>query len=361
MGWLSSPKPPKAPDYTKLAEQTAASDQAAQTRADWANRPDVVTPWGKESWASTSQIDPATGKPVTKWTQTQVLDPQAQATLDAQQAGDLAKATIAQGQLGRVGEAFSTPFDWQNLQAMGQAPTAGGVTGGQGIMAGLNRAGLGAMPQADATERQRIEGMLFDRMAPQHQQQEQGLESKLSNMGLTRGSQQWNDEMQRMQRAQADERFQAMQTGGQEMERLFGMGMAGRQQGWQEELGSGQFQNQAQQQQFEQQAAANAQNFSQGMTAANYNNAVRQQQIAEQQMRRNMPLNEYNALMTGTQVGQLQTPDFNTSEKAGATNYYGAGKDQYGAAMDQFSAKQAGKQGMMSGLGSIASVGMMAF
>jgi hypothetical protein len=361
MGWMSSPPPPPAPDYTKAAEATAASNQQAQTRADWSNRPTVNTPWGQESWQSAASVDPATGEPVTAWTQTQTLNPESQATLDAQMGVDRAKSETALGQFGRVQDAMASPFDWGNMQAYGDAPQAGGLQGGQGILGNLDTGSLGAMPQGDAAERQRIENMLFDRMAPQHQQTQAALESKLSNMGLTRGSQQWNDEMQRMERSQADERFNAMQTGGQEMQREFDMGMQGRQQGWNEMLGAGQFQNAAQAQEFGQDQAAGAQNYNQGMSSANYANALRQQQIAEQMQQRTMPLNELNALLTGTQVGQLQTPDFAKSQSAGGADYSGAANSQYNATMDAYNAQQASKQGVMSGIGGIASAGIMAF
>jgi hypothetical protein len=345
MGWLSSKPPPPPPDYKAQAEATSASNQQAQTAADWANRPDVVTPWGQESWASTSQIDPATGKPVTKWTQTQTLDPQAQATLDAQQSGDLAKAQLAQQQLGRVGSAFGQEFDTSGMQALAGVPEAG-----QGLMAGLDMSKLGAMPQADAAERQRIENMMFERMRPEHEQMQQGLETKLQNMGLTRGTPQFNRELQRLQDQQGRERFNAMEAGGQEMERMFNMGMRGREQGFNELMGAGTFQNQAQ-----------GQKYGQQQTSAAYQNQLRQQQMAEAMQKRNLPLNEYNALMSGTQVGQLETPDFAKSQSAGGTDYTGAAKDAYSAQMDAYNAKQASKQGLMSGIGGIASAGIMAF
>jgi hypothetical protein len=346
MGWLSkSAPPPPPPDYKAQAEATAASNQSAQTAADWANRPDVVTPWGTESWASSQQIDPATGKPVTKWTQTQALDPQAQATLDAQQAGDLAKANIAQGQLGRVGSSFGQEFDTSGMQALAGVPEAG-----QGIMAGLDMASLGAMPQADAAERQRIEDMLYQRQQPARAEAQQGLETKLQNMGLTRGTPQFNRELQRLQDQQSRERYDAMQTGGQEMERTFGMGMQGRQQAFNELMGAGTFQN-----------AAQGQKYGQQTQSAAYQNQLRQQQMAEAMQKRNLPLNEYNALMSGTQVGQLETPDFAKSQSAGGTDYTGAAQNTYQGQMDAYNAKQASKQGLMSGIGGLASAGIMAF
>jgi hypothetical protein len=375
---MSSPPAPAAPDYTGAAKATAASNQEAQTQADWANRPTVNTPWGQESWQSAASIDPATGKQVTSWTQNQTLNPQSQATLDAQLGVDRAKSETALGQFGRVQDAMATPFDWGSLSGYGQAPQAGGVqagnlTGaGQGIMGSLDTGGLGAMPTADDAGRQRIEQALLARMQPQNQQDQAALEGKLSNMGLTRGSTAWNRELQRLGDQQSRQSFDAMNTAGEEQSRQFGMGMQGRQQGWSELLGAGNFQNAAQaqgfgqeqsagNQNFQQDLTANAQNYNQGMQGANYANALRQQQIAEQAQQRNMPLNELNALLSGTQVGQLQTPDFNASQSAGGVDYSGAAGQQYNAAMNAYSAQQAQKQGLMSGLTGLAGAGMMAF
>ena len=483
---------PAAPDYTKAAETTAASSQEAQTRADWANRPTIQTPWGQESWTANSARDPSTGQPITRWAQNTQLNPLAQSTLDSTMKVDRDKAMLAQGMMGRAADATSQPFDWNNLTWYGQAPEAGGLQAGnlqagnlqagptltagnlspgqqvgaqniqagnldangymssgagQGIMAGLNTGGLGGIPTADDAGRQRIEKALLERMRPDNDRNTAALEGKLANMGLTRGSAAWNRESQRLGDQQSRQAFDAMNTAGNEQQRMFGMQMQGRQQGWNELLGSGQFQNQAQNQRFTQgmgqnaqnfgmqqaagqqnfdqqaraanqnfgqqsqsandwfnrqaqagaqnfgqqaqagaqnfgqraqagdqnfrqqaqagsqnfgqQAQAGQQNFSQGMDSANYYNKLRQQQIAEQQMQRQMPLNELNALLSGTQVGQLNTPDFNTSRSAGGADYSGAAQNQYNASMDAYNAKQSQTQGLMSGLGGLASTAMM--
>ena len=127
---------PAAPDYKGAAEATAASSAAAQSAATAANRPNINTPWGSETWSQAQSTDPATGKPVTNWTQNINLSPAEQATLTAQQNVALGKANVAQGAIGNMQQAYSKPFDWSNLQAMGQAPQAGqlanvGTTSGQ--------------------------------------------------------------------------------------------------------------------------------------------------------------------------------------------------------------------------------------
>lgn len=351
---------PKAPDYTAAAQATAASDQAAGVRQDWANRPTQTDMYGNTtSWTSTAARDPATGQPVTQWAQTTKLSPQQQAALNQQMAIQGGMMDTASSLLGKAQSAVNQPFNPQ-LQGWGQAPTAGNLTGGQGIMSGLNTGSLGSMPQADDAGRQRIENMLFERMNPQHLQAQAGLEGKLANMGLTRGSTAWNRELQRLGDQQSRERYDAMNVGGQEQARQFGMQMQGRQQGWNELLGAGQFQNAAQQQGFDQRRMAQGMNFDQGMAAANYNNALRQNQLQEQLALRNQPLNELNAYMTGQQVAAPQFQGFNNSAKSGVTDYSGAAQSQYNANMDAYNLKQQQRQGLMSGLGGLAGTGMQA-
>jgi hypothetical protein len=286
---------PAAPDYSAAAEKTAASNQDAQTRADTANRPNMNTPWGTSSWTSAAGVDPATGKPVTNWTNNVSLSGDQQKSLDDQMSIQSGKSDIARGMLGRLGEATAKPFDWDSMTKLADAPATGDDT------------------------RKRYEDALFDRMAPQHQQATAGLETQLQNQGLTRGSEAWNREMQRMGDQQSRERFNALEQGGREQQNQFGM----------------------------------------NMQAANYQNTIRQQQIGEQSQRRAMPLNELNALLSGTQVQSPGFQNFNASQSAGGVNYSGAAQNQYGANMDAYNAKAGQAAGMMGGLGQIAGAAAM--
>lgn len=375
MGKKSGPPPP--PDYSSMAEKTAASSQEAQTRADWANRPDQITPWGAQKWESQAMVDPATGKTVTKWVQNTTVDPKMQEALDAQQNVDNAKSQLAQAQIGRAGEAMANPFDWDGLQAGGKSvatretdPNAYMTSGaGQGIMGSLGKTNV--MQAGGDLGRQRTEQALMARMQPQNQQAQAALEGKLANMGLTRGSEAWNREMQRLGDTQSRQAFDAMQTAGQEQQRNYQMELQGQGQQFQQDLAGAQFQNSAQaqgfgqgmsqnQQNFGMMSGANQQNFQQDMQASQYQNTLRQQQIAEQMQKRAMPLNEMNALLTGAQVAMPTMPSFNTSQSAGGVNYSGAAKDQYSAGMDAYNAKQQQNQALMSGIGSVAGIAAMA-
>ena len=193
--------PPPAPDYTQAAEKTAASSQDAQTRADWSNRPEMDTPWGKSSWTSQAAVDPATGKPVTQWSNKVSLAGGQQDALDDQMAIQSGKSDIASGMMGRLNESYRKPYDPSQLQDYGQVGKPG-----QGLTTDISGG-------AGADARTRIENSMWERMQPQQQQAQAGLEGKLQNMGLTRGSEAWNRETQRLGDQQSRERFNVMAQG----------------------------------------------------------------------------------------------------------------------------------------------------
>jgi hypothetical protein len=318
--------PPPAPDYAAAAEKTGASNQAAQTRADWTNRPNQITPWGTQSWTSQAEVDPSSGQPITSWTQNTTLSPQSQAALDSQMALDTGKSQLAQSFMGRVADDYSKPFDMSGLPDRAGSPQTGLPGMGGDISSGVGDA-----------SRQRVEQGLLDRLRPEQQFQTEALETKLVNQGLTPGSKAYD----RAKQAQGDQfsrdQFNALMMGGQEQMNQFNMAK-----------GAGEYANQQNQQQF-----------GQNLQSGNFQNQNRQQAIAEQALRRGMSLNEMNALLTGTQVGMPSMPSFNTSNSAGGVNYSGAADSQYNAAMNAYNAKQQQQQGMMSGLTGLASTAMM--
>ena len=121
------------------------------------------------------------------------------------------------------------------------------------------------------------------RLDPQYQQRQQGLESQLSAMGLTRGSEAWTNEMDRMGRDRNDAYSgltrESILNSGAEAQRAQGMDVA-----------SGNFANSAAQQDFlNNQSSQDAynrsvgQNFNQNQAAAQFGNtALSDQQRAAQ-------------------------------------------------------------------------------
>lgn len=370
-----------APDYAGAAQQQGQSSKEVTNMQTYANRPDQYTPWGAETWQNYSAVDPSTGQNVTRWTQQQQLAPQLQGALDDQLQIQRDKSQLAGGFAGRVAESYQQPFDWTNVPNAAGTPNAR-LSGTYDVQGSVPQYGMDINAPSQTTyaqgepgftaERQRIEQGLFDRMRPEHQFQEDRTRTMLANQGLTPGSEAYNRELQRLGESQAGERFNALQMGGAEQARLHQMNMAQQQQAFGQDvtgqqaynqalqaqfgqgLQAGTFYNQAGQQQFGQEMNANQQNYNQMMQQAEYQNRLRQQGITEQQLQRQMPLNEMNALMTGAQVQSPNMPQFQSAQAAQPVQSLAAATAQ-GNYQSQLAAQNAQSQsGLWQGLGSLA-------
>ena len=85
---------------------------------------------------------------------------------------------------------------------------------------------------------------------------------------------------------------------------------------------------------------------------------VRPQMIQEESFLRNLPLNELNALRSGSQV---QAPTFQSPGNLNVAppNLAGAAQAQYGAQMGGYSAEQAQQAGVMNGIFGLGSAALM--
>jgi hypothetical protein len=277
--------PPPAPDYTGAAQAQSAGSKDVATLNTWANRPDITTPWGSQTWGSNVSYDPATGQPVTQWSSNISLSPDQQEALNAQQDITMGRSQAAQTLLGQATGAFETPFDWSSLPtAPTEAAQAGNVQDAQ------NRA------------YQTMSQML----QPGREQQQAALDTKLANMGLPMGStanQRANMQLANQWGAQDRQMMgQAMQQGTQDV---------------------------ATQQQMQ-------------ASQINQQQQLRQAAIAEEAQRRGMSLNELNALLTGQQVNMPQMPNVPGAGQAQGANLLGAaeaaGNYGLGAAQQQLAA-----------------------
>lgn len=337
MGGKGSAPPP--PDYLGAAQQQAAASKEVTNIQNFANRPTQVTPFGTTSWETQAAVDPASGQPVTSWTQRTSLAPELQGALNSQLALQQGRSNLAQDFMGRVANEYSRPFDWNSLPQM---QSAGGPSK---VQSGFN---FGSdIPQVDSGFRERVAGQLMERMQPVHDYQTRGLETRLANQGLRPGSEAYNRAMGQLGQQQAMERFNALDQSGNEAQRLFGMQMQTAQTGFNQNLGAAQFGNQA----AAQQQALNQQ-------AAQFQNQLRQQAMAEQMQRRGMSLNEMNALLSGQQVAMPQMPGFNQAQRSETPNILGATQMGYDAQLGAYNAQQAG---MNSLLGAGAQLGSAAF
>jgi len=314
-----SKKAPEAPDYTGAAEAQAASSREVTEQQTWANRPTQVTPFGTQSWTSTPTYDPTTGQTLNRWTQTTTLDPDSQAALDAQQQLQAQRSNLAGSFYGRVADEMGQAPDYSGYTALGTTPQAMSFGGGAKY----------SQEAGDALYNQ-----FASRAEPQFQRAQDAKRTQLYNMGLREGDEAYDRAMSDLDQSQQDARLQAQYQAsigaGQEAARMQGM-----------DISAGQA------------------TYGQQMQSANYQNQLRQQQIAEDLQRRGYSLNEINALLTGQQVGMPNMPSFNQAQRSEATQYNQAAQSQGQYNLDAFNAQNQAMQGMMSGIGSIAGGAMM--
>lgn len=320
---------PPAPDYLGAATAQAQASERATTAQNFANRPTINTPFGSQTWSTGSTVDPATGQPVTTFTQNTSLAPGLQSALDAQIGLQNDRSQLASGFMDRVGQEYARPFDYGSLPQMAQlnrpsslmtgmtdytpglqtdvsprssqivsgfnmggpqmsmAPMTGDLrrsTGLESVQRGLGVGDNPALPQFDSSFRDNVATQLMQRMQPVHDFQQQQLETRLANQGFTVGSEGYKRALDELNQRQSAERFNALDMAGNEAQRLFNMGMGARQQAFNEDVTGGQFANQAAQQAFNQGLTANQfanqanqQAFNQTLGAFNFGNNAQQQ------------------------------------------------------------------------------------
>lgn len=250
------------------------------------------------------------------------------------------------------------------------------------------------------------------RQAKQLENQRAQVATQLTQQGVVPGSEAWKNAMDDVNRQQNDADMAAITAGltqgntefnqglqqGQFANdatgRAFSMDAGANAQNFGQQLQAGQFGNAAQEQGFNQRSAQTRTNNDTRMRDADFvmrqgaaNNAVRQQRLQDanaattgqaslntnfantraalrgrslQEMltRRQLPLNEMNAFITGQQIS---APNFsgapNTTAGRGAgVDYTGAANSQYGADLNNFGIGQAQRNSMMGGLGNLASM-----
>lgn len=293
---------PAAPDYVGAAQLQGELSKEGLNMQNYANRPVINTPFGSQTWQTQAVIDPATGQPVTQWTQNNTLAPGLQQALDAQVGTQLGRSQLASGFMGRVADEYAQPFDYSNLPQMAQASAPGSLqtrtadytpglatgfnfgspqtsVGTESVQRSLATGDNPALPQYDSSFRDTVANQLMQRMQPTHDYQQRQLESRLANQGFTVGSEGYKRALDELNQRQSAERFNALDQSGQEAQRLYNMGMGSRQQAFNEDVSGGQFANQAANQAFNQNLQAGQfgnqamqQMYNQNMGAAQFQN-----------------------------------------------------------------------------------------
>jgi len=317
----SAPAVPTPPDPFDTAKAQGAMNKETAIAQAKLNMVDEYTPYG-------SSVYTEKGTPgddgIQQYARTTSLDPAQQSIVDKQNAVTNALNDTAVSQVGRVGEALSTPFSYEGIVGSGTttgaqtaadrtseiagsdytyagqpaapssagirdaattaagsigtpfslggtAPTIGGIssaadaaqagmaedfnysglpgsfdtTGAQSAVqtatdaygTPLNYSGAPAAPEADAAARQQVIDSVYQqqtsRLDPRFEGEQRAMETKLANSGISRGSQAFSGSMDDFYRGKNDAyqsaQNAAIQAGGAEQSRLFGLGTSARQ------------------------------------------------------------------------------------------------------------------------------------
>lgn len=241
MGSKSSSPP--SPDYTGAAVATAKSGQV-----------NYNTPYGGIQYSDGA--DGHTNANVT-------LSPDQQRLLDQQNKTSASLGGLQDQATARVASTESQPFD------------------------------MGAVPQMTVQPGQTGQDAMMARLQPQFDRDQNSLNTRLANQGITQGSEAWNNAQDQFGRTKNDAYSQAALSG------------------------------------------------------INLDTQAHQQGMTDQSYLRSQPLNELNALRSGSQV---TSPNFQSMPQVQGTNYTGAAVNGYNANLNASNASNGANNSMMNGL-----------
>lgn len=313
-------KPPPAPDYTALAEQTAKSQAAAAEATTAANRPNQVDVYGNTStWTKDANGN---------WTQTQKLGAEGQALLDQQNA--------MRNQLaGQVTDALGKPLTTAGLPEFSNYDTSKlqGVDA-EGLKA---KAGLFNMdPMGNA---QAIQDATYKLLLPQREQARAAEVQRLKNMGLTEDSPAFQRAMETLGTGDTEAQLRALLAGQTEYGNQFNRALQQNQSNFGQSSDAEKFA-----------MALRGQQWGEQGDQANLNAALRKAGLEEQNYLRQQPLNQFEQMLRMQSYGDPRFGNFMGATGTQGTDYLGAGQQTYNANLANYNASQASKGGLMSGL-----------
>lgn len=401
-----TPAPPPPIDYGAAATAQGAANLQSGLQSSYLSNPNITNPYGSSKTTWGTALDPfgnpildANSNPQTQANVYQTLNPAAQTALENQQkveaqlSGLASKgADVASGVLGNNFQYNNPNYTGPQLQT--SIGPSGEISSGPsanqyGVAGGVNANAYGqATGQADLSNVAAMpvnagmtgQNAILSRLTPQIQQTEAATAQRLANQGITPGSEAYNNAM-RTQGQQANDLYTQAAAQG------IGLDLSANQQGYGQAMSNAGLYNSAIGQNFGQglsaQSQANqavGQNFGQGVTAAQLQNAAQAQKFNQelQSMSANnaatqgnlqmqlglydQPLNQINALMSGSQI---QNPTFQayTGANVNAAPVFQAsqqtGQDAQAAYAQQVAAANAKSAALGGLLG--AGAGMFSF
>lgn len=371
----STPKAPTPPDPTVVANAQSAANLATAAGQRDLNMINTTGPTGSVKY----DVDPhAPGG----YSQNTTLSGPEQLSYDLTKSAQNSALGVANDQIGRVGDALATPFNYDGLPALQGSVTPGKAQTSFGQSPSIQQSFAGGgdiqkhMGPTDFTQDRRdvtqsVLDQYTSRLNPQWSDRERALETKLANQGVGANSAAYGNSRDQFSRDRNDAynqaNYTAVQAGANEQNTLFNQALqqgnfannAQAQQFGQNEAQAN-FYNQAQNQQFGQDLtrgqfhnAGTAQNLNQDIAAGQFQNTARQQGGQERAFTQDHALNQFNSLMSSGQVGSPQGIQYTPSSVA-PTDVLGA----YALNTQQQNANyQAAMQSQQSGLGGLFSLG----
>jgi hypothetical protein len=228
---------------------------------------------------------------------TQTLNPEAQATLEAQQRVQRALAGLGETGINNARSILSTPFQPTSTQITKEFADYGRAMNEVPLTTTIDTSNFSNMPlNAGMT----AQNLILQRLDPTIQAGDRSFAQTLANQGLAPGTEAYNTAFRNREMSKNDLYSQAALQG-------IGLDMNARNQQVNEALGIGGFQNQAQLNRAGLYNTALNQDFNQSLQRAQFGNQAQQQQLAQDFALRSQPLNEIIGLMGGS---QLQLPQF---------------------------------------------------
>ena len=263
---------PAQPDYVGAAQATSEGNKEAALTTGALNRPTQINPYGQTTWSLKPGADANNPQPG-DWIQTQTLSGNQGKLLDSNEQTSLALGDLATKGVDAASHVLDKSYDASTL------PTAAG--------------NINTSPDQYLAERQQVQDAMYRRGTQYYDDRygkdENALRTQLSNQGLDEGSAAYQNAMTRFNQdkstAYADATDRAVAAGGQEQSRI------------QSDL----------------------------VAALQQQQNRRNNQLQEDLTLRELPINEVNALRTGSQV---TNPQFSSVPTVGG--YQGA--DLLGAA-----------------------------
>jgi len=314
---------PAAPDYQALASQTAASNRDAARYQTQANRIDQSTPYGSINYTNNRTLDWDSWNNAVQRYNAEMENWQAHGSVPGQAPAAPNQSDFMQDnwssdiKLSPAQELFLAQRNYAD-RSLGMA---GGILADQ-IQANAGKGidvsdlpgmiyGIGDGSTGDTWSK--YSDLLMQRMNPDLDKQQAALDTKLANMGLTAGSEGWRTQQDQFGKQRNDAALDAQ---------IQGANLA--------------------------------------LQGAQLNNQTRQQAVTERNLLQQIPINQLNAIRSGSQITNptFYTPGMQSG--SGGTDYTSAGQQGYNSLLNSVNANNAQAAGnTQAGVG-LASAAIMA-